>query len=153
IKAVDPAAFLVPPRILRRVIKQHRHLPGLGLLVPHRKCYAIDRDSLLAIVDRDELDLPAGAELPAEVTLLVRPDAERLATRTSEQVLTRSWRLLFHAHVDQHFARLRAEGKLTPTIVRERVRQLGQTEFEEIRTVLWQEHFLLPPLDDVAAYA
>ena len=44
----EPAALLVPPRILRRVIKQDRRLGGLGLQVPHRKSYALDRDAVRA---------------------------------------------------------------------------------------------------------
>ena len=37
VRAADPAAFLVLPRILRRVVKQDRRLSGFGLKVPHRK--------------------------------------------------------------------------------------------------------------------
>ena len=37
IKAVEPAAFLAPPRLLRRVIKHHRKIGGIGLLVPRSR--------------------------------------------------------------------------------------------------------------------
>ena len=37
LSAADPAALLVPPRILRRVIKKHSGLTGPGLQVPHRQ--------------------------------------------------------------------------------------------------------------------
>ena len=63
--AIDPAALLVEPRILRRVIRLDRRLAGLGLFVPHRKSYTIERDRLLAFVDRAELELPPGAESAA----------------------------------------------------------------------------------------
>jgi hypothetical protein len=54
--AADPAVLLIPPRILRRVIRRDAGLPGFGLRVPHRKSYLIDRDKLLRIADRRELE-------------------------------------------------------------------------------------------------
>ena len=56
IHAVDPRALLVPQRILRRVIKQHAGIAGIGLRVPHRKTYILSRQDLLAIVEPPELD-------------------------------------------------------------------------------------------------
>src|SRR4051812_40083441 len=76
VRAADPSAFLVPPRILRRVIKQHSGVTGIGLRVPHRKTYVIAREDLLTIVDRGELDLDADAELPDFVILIARPTNE-----------------------------------------------------------------------------
>src|SRR5688572_27267737 len=55
LRLVEPAALLVPPRILRRVIKTHRGLGGLGLRVPHPHSYWIDRDGLLKIATAAEL--------------------------------------------------------------------------------------------------
>src|SRR4051812_6957762 len=79
VRAADPTVLLVPPRLLRRVIKQDRKLPGVGLQVPHRKTYVIGREALLAIVDADELGA-AARELPATLILLTRPDPERVAS-------------------------------------------------------------------------
>src|SRR5438094_4540527 len=72
--AVDPAVCLLPPRILRRVIKADRRLVGLGLRVPHVKSYVIARDALLKLVTPDELGLAPGRTLPETVVLLVRPE-------------------------------------------------------------------------------
>src|SRR5205085_2830973 len=77
--AADPAALLVPPRLLRRVIKHDRKITGLGLQVPHRKSYVIGRDALLALADRDELGLEPDRDLPPTVLLLARPEPEELA--------------------------------------------------------------------------
>jgi hypothetical protein len=151
--AADPAALLVPPRLLRRVIKHHRKLPGLGLQVPHRKSYVLGRDALLALVEKSELGLEPGRELPATVLLLARPEPEKLAAMPRGAALLKYWRLLFHARIDQHFEELIAGGKLTPADVRERVRRIGQTEFDEVRIVLQQEKYLLPPRDDRGVYA
>src|SRR6184192_2702238 len=89
LSSADPAALLVPPRLLRRVIKQDRGVPGIGLQVPHRKTYVVGRDALLAIAARDELGVAAGAELPATVVLVGLPDTW-LASHTRGQALTRA---------------------------------------------------------------
>lgn len=49
------AKVLTDARLLRRVIRRHRHLSGVGLQVPHARCYAVSRDALLSIVEPDEL--------------------------------------------------------------------------------------------------
>ena len=62
VRAADPAAIMVLPRILRRVIKQHRDLGGFAYKVPHRKSYVIDRQTLLEIADHWELGLDGHAD-------------------------------------------------------------------------------------------
>jgi hypothetical protein len=148
LRAADPAALLVPPRLLRRVIKHDRKLTGIGLQVPHRKCYVIGRDALLTLVDRDQLGIEPNCDLPQTVLLLPRPDPERLKTRLAEDVLTRYWRLLFHAAVH----RTVGARALTAQEIRARARTIGKAAFAEIRTVLRQERFLLSPQDDATVY-
>lgn len=152
VTSVDPAALLAPPRILRRVIKQHRQISGIGLKVPHRKTYAISSEELLKIVDRDELGLPANAELPAEVILLARPDAESLAALTAGEALGKYWRLLFHIRVHVALEQRIAQGELSPAIARERIERIGRAAFEEARLVLRQEDILLPPVGELSTY-
>ena len=57
---VDAAVLLVAPRILRRVIKLDRELPGIGLQVPHRKSYVLERVRLFRFVAPYELDVEPG---------------------------------------------------------------------------------------------
>jgi hypothetical protein len=142
--AVEPAALLVPPRILRRVIKRDRKTAGVGLQVPHRKCYVIACDRLLAIVERAELGLPPDGALPPVVFLLERPSPEHLAD-PREHVLVRYWRLLFHCRVHHAVARRAAPGL-------RRLLDLGGAVFDEARRVLRQERLLLSPDDDQAVY-
>ena len=144
--AADPAALLVSPRVLRRVVKQDRGIAGIGLQVPHRKTYVIGRDALLALVDHEELGISTARALPATLILLACPHAW-LLSHTRGQALVRYWRLLFHARLDQALERQFADGRLTDAAVRERIQRLGQAEFEEACQVLRQENFLLPPAD------
>ncbi len=58
-RSVEPAARLVAPRLLRRVVRVHADLGGFGFRVPHSKTYVIPAAALLEIADRDELGLQA----------------------------------------------------------------------------------------------
>ena len=65
ITAAEPAAFLVPPRLLRRVIRAMGARSFVGLSVPHRQCLAIGGAAALRIIDPEELGLhPSTHELP-----------------------------------------------------------------------------------------
>ena len=136
----DPAVLLVPPRILRRVIKQDRGFGGLGMQVPHYKSYVIRRDALLCIADRAELGVPPDRDVSETVILLPQPDAARLRSLSPETILRRCWRFLFHARV--HLA-LEAR-PLDQAAISDRVRRLGSAVFNEARAVLRQDNFLLP---------
>jgi hypothetical protein len=153
LRAVDPAVLLLPPRVLKRVIKRDRGLVTLGLRVPHRKSYVLSRTRLLDALDPADRP-PALATLEAEwVVLLPRPDPDRLARQRPGDVLLDYWRLLFHCHVHLAIDRRRAEGRLDDAGVRDRIDRLGPTAFAEARAVLAQERFLLPPAGPAAAYA
>jgi hypothetical protein len=152
IRGQDPAARLLLPRILRRVIREHCRLPALGLSVPHRKSYIIQREPLLELVSAAELGIHRGEELPPCVILLERPSPEELATTPAAELLTQCWRLLFHARVHVALGEQIAAGRLSAAQLRQRMRQIGPVEFEEIRTVLAQEEILLPPGEDTTVY-
>lgn len=148
LRTADRAALLIPPRLLRRVIKHDCKLTSIGLQVPHHKSYVIDRESLLKLADRDELGLEADRELEPTLLLIARPDPEVLMAQPRNLSLVRYWRILFHASV--HRA-IRNCG-LTEDLVRERIHRIGRAEFDEIRIVLRQEKYLLPPRTDRIAF-
>lgn len=150
--AAEARPILLDARVLRRVIKRHRHLPGFGLQVPHARCYAISRDELLALATPGELGRPA-SDLPPEVILLPRPDADDLARTPLAEMLARLHRYAFHARVHQAIERAARDGRLTEARLKERVHRIGQTEFDEIRLVLRQDDMLLPPHGDLDTYA
>jgi hypothetical protein len=152
VRGVEPRALVVRPRILRRVIAQDRELAGLAIRLPHRKCYVIGREPLLAIVDPDELGLLPGDPVPDRAILLPQPSDSKLAETPAGELLLQYWRLLFHARIHLELDERLAAGGITAAAVRERIRRIGGVEFEEIRAVLAQEAFLLPPRDEVSAY-
>ena len=154
---VEPAARLVPPRLLRRVVRLHASLPGIasGQLfwrVPHHKTYVIPQQALLEIADRDEIGFGPTEILPADVILLERPGGELLEERTRGEVLLYYWELLFHARVHMEFQHLARQQRCGPAETEQRLAALGSLAVDEIRNVLRQERFLLPPYDDPSLY-
>jgi len=141
--AADPAALLVPPRVLRRVIKRDAGLTGPGLQVPHRKSYVIGRDALLKIADRGDLGFAPDRVLPVTLLLFPQPDPAKLRRLPPGAALLKYWRLLFHARVHQAVSRGLGDDPAAQAVVRERIRLIGQTEADEVRAVLRQENFLL----------
>ena len=138
-------AVLVEDRLLRRIIKRHRRIPGLGLQVPHAACCALGRDELGALVTAEELPL-ALDRLPERVAVIsgVRTALAAGAPSAWHQ----AWRAIFHARIHEALDRL----ELSPAAVRARINDIGQTAFDEVRLVLRQEDLLLPPGDDHTAY-
>lgn len=149
--AVEPAALLVLPRILRRIIKLDRDLIGLGLKVPHRKTYIISRQRLAEFAEPSELGLASLSDLPDPLLLLARPEPEDIE-KAPAAVLLRIWRLLFHLRVHAVLAGRIANGQLSAEALRQHIKALGPAVFSEIQSVLRQEDFLLPPRDDLHAF-
>jgi hypothetical protein len=145
-------AALVDGRVLRRVLKLHRNVRSFGLQVPHEHVYTLPRKELAKLVSQDELPVPLD-NLPEEVTLVPTTNAHRARLAAGSAVpLVGLWRLLFHARVHQVLDNKYAFGGLSVATVRERVHRVGQTEFDEIRSVLQQEDLLMPPVDPVTTY-
>ncbi len=144
LRQVEPTAFLVLPRVLRRVVKHEWDLPALTVRVPHRKSWIVTRNQLIKHVDWDELGLEPNSDLPIKAILLARPDEKHLESMSVSELKLLVWRLLYHARVHVAFESLRDAGHLNSNDFRQRVDQIGQVEFDEIRSVLAREHFLRP---------
>lgn len=151
LRASGSGAVVIDPRLLRRVIKRHRGLPGLGLQVPHARCYVIEKQALLSIIEPTSIGAPAES-LPDDVILVARPAPDELLGKASYEVLAGLWRTAFHARIHLELARRAAAGKLEDAAVRERIDAIGQIEFDEIRAVLRHDDLLLPPGGDREAY-
>src|SRR5262245_15461230 len=104
-------AVLLEDRVVRRVIKQHRGLTGLGLQVPHARCYWLPVAELARLVEPDELTMDSAA-LPAEVTIFSCA-REALAVGDGDE-LRRAWRAAFHGRVHQAFEERIEAGAITP---------------------------------------
>ncbi|MCX5745316.1 MAG: hypothetical protein NT062_22800 [Proteobacteria bacterium] len=142
-------AILVEDRVLRRLIKEHRKLRGIGLQVPHAACYTIERAIVAQLVEPRELAIEL-AKLPDRV-LAIGGDRAALA-KGDPVAMTAAWRALYHARIHQVFEAKIADGTITTSSVRLRINRIGQTEFDEARYLLRQEDLLLPPVSDASTY-
>ncbi len=140
--------IVADPLVLRRVIKHHRRLHGM---VPHGRCYALSRQALLDVADFEMLGVSL-ADIPPEVVLVARPTPAELRGRSDTENLSQLWRSVFHARVHGAFDRMIREDKLDEAGVRERIEYIGQTEFDEIRSILRHDDAVLPPFDDREVY-
>ncbi|WP_435017728.1 hypothetical protein TA3x_005348 [Tundrisphaera sp. TA3] len=152
VRDVDPRAFVVASRIVRRVIKHERGLPALVIHVPHRRSYVLPGFCALQVVDRDELGLRPSDPVPATVLLISAPEADELSSWPLGKVLVTMWRRLFHARVHLALEARFADGTIDAVGLRERIRRVGFSTLEEARTVLRQDETLLPPRDDAGVY-
>lgn len=141
----DAAAFPVPPRVLRRVIRNMLEISSIFARLPHRKTLVIDRDKLLWLVALDELGLPPTASLPRQVFLLARPEPQEIEKLSPDDLLNQYWQLLFHARLDARLAIETDHEKMPAAALREQIDLIGQTQFDEIRAVLKQEAMLVDP--------
>src|SRR5262249_8571617 len=128
------------------------HLSSQTISVPHRKSCIIDRGTLFRHVEPDDLDLGPDRMLPPTVILLSRPSLDRRNALEREGTLRTYWRRLFHANIHLALQRQIEEGELGPEDISARMADIGVTEFEEIRAVLRQEHFLFPDATDQMVY-
>lgn len=153
VKQAEPRVLFVEPRILRRVILQDLRLPGIGLTVPHGHVYTIERERLLVIVDRAELNISPAADLPLHVILLPHPPEDQpLAEDHREFVLWQYWRHVFHGRVHAELAERCQREELTEEDVYEWIRRLGAAPFFEVRQVLHRDELLQNDRNRTAAF-
>src|ERR1700722_10863534 len=107
LRAVEPAAVLVPPRVLENIVKQSWNLSGFYWSVPHRSNFIIDRQTLFRHVDQEDLALEPNELLPPTVMMLSWPTTKDAAGSPSGEelpagsaaLLLRYWQQVFHASV------------------------------------------------------
>lgn len=151
VNAAEPAAFVVEQRVLRRVIKHHL-LSHLGLHVPERDAYAIEREVLLEIVERDEL-APTEVPLPDVVYLIARIPDEEAPPGGLPALLREYWRRVFRCRVESTVAGRFQRGEVTAAQLKQRIARIGQPEYDEVRSVLHNDDLVLPPRTEEAIYS
>ncbi|NVB82626.1 MAG: hypothetical protein HOV81_29870 [Kofleriaceae bacterium] len=152
VELASTGTILVEEGTLRRIVKAHLGLRGAGLRVPHHHCFVVAKAELerhreLARFELAKVDVAA---LPNRV-VLVTGDRTKVAARDPE-ALSHVWRLAFHARIHVALDDLIGNDILTLAGVRERVEQIGQAEFDEVRSVLHQENLAIPPVDERGVY-
>jgi hypothetical protein len=150
----DAAALIVEPHLLRRVVRLDRGIQGFRLFLPHRESYTLERDRLLALVERDELGIDPSAELPARLILLSKLDDSDLEDAIpSEPVINRYARPLFHACVHLELEAKFGQFSEWQSLTDSRREQIGDVEFDEIRQILLKDDYLFQSPTDLETYS
>lgn len=149
----DAGAFFVLPRVVRRVLQNELNITTNWLPPPHRKSCVVERDQLLWLVARDELGIDAETPLPQRIILIARPEEDRLEQFSRTELLRYYWRLLFHARIDFELELKASPNRMSSAELRRRIDGIGQSQFDEIRSVLRSEQMLRRPDDYRHVYA
>lgn len=151
LRSAAPNTRVVPPRYLRRVLAKLELRSALGSRAVYRLALVVDRKTAEEIFRPEEnvvstKDRNVAGDDP--LILFARPDPERLADRSAEEILQGYTRRLFHA-VYRTQARPILEDR-DPNWLSD---LLGMTAYDEARSVLIQEGLLLEPYreNDLAA--
>jgi hypothetical protein len=150
--SVQPAAVLVPPRVMEHVVRQALELSPMTWTVPHASSWIAEKTVLWRYLDHGDLPLAPEQLLPTPLLLLAWPDEDHLLRTPPAAVFLQTWRQLFHVSVHQALDQLWNDGVLTPARLRDRIDSIGPTAFEEIRGVLVAENLLVWKADDRAAF-
>jgi hypothetical protein len=144
--------FFVMPRVVRRVLQNELDIASPLQQPPHRKSCVIQRDRLLWLVARDELGVKPNQDLPDQIILIAQPEEHQLETMSREELQRHYWRLMFHARIDFELLGRTSPNRMSQAELRHRIDRIGQTSFDEIRSVLRAEQMLMRPEDDRNVY-
>lgn len=134
----DPSAFLVEPRVIRRVIRERFGFAQLSASIPHVESQIVPAADVRHLVHPDELGLTSFSDLPADCLLICQPDEGELEHWPMQELLQQVWRRLFHAQIDRELLR-RLHTDIHRADVQERIASIGQVEFDEAHFVLRNE--------------
>ncbi|RLS77618.1 MAG: hypothetical protein DWI00_05000 [Planctomycetota bacterium] len=134
----NPSAFLVEPRVIRRVIRERFGFAHLSASIPHAESQIVLADDVRHLVHPDELGLTSFTDLPADCLLVCQPDEGELEHWPMQELLQQVWRRLFHAEIDRELLR-RLHTDIHRADVQERIASIGQVEFDEAHFVLRNE--------------
>lgn len=140
----EPGAFLVEPRVIRRVIRELHGFVKLSPSIPHTESHVVDAEHLRQLVHPDELGLETFQNLAAQCILICQPEEGELEHWPVQELLQQVWRRLFHAVIDRELLDS-SRTSLLRSDVQERIAGLGQVEFDEAHFVLRSELRLVDP--------
>lgn len=147
-----PDAFLVEPRVVRRVIRELHGFARLSTRIPHTDVLVVKDEDLRQLTHPDELGLEDFSRLPDLSVIVSQPEEHELENRPVQELLQLVWQRLFHGCIDLHLKRKLANNTLSRPRIQHFIDQVGQVEFDEAHAVLRSEHRLINPDSYVEAY-
>ena len=145
-------AFLVEPRVVRRIIRELHGFARLSTRIPHTEVLVAKAEDVQALAHPDELGLEDFRELPERSILVAQPEEHELAEQSMQDLLQMMWKRLFHGCIDIRLQQQVTSGVLTRSVVHDLIDQLGQVEFDEAHAVIKTEVRLFDPDSRIEAF-
>ena len=145
-------AFLVEPRVVRRIIRELHGFARLSARIPHTDVLVAKAVDVRTYSHPDELGLEDFRDLPALSVLVAQPEEYELEAKPLQDLMQLVWSRLFHGMIDlrlQEMFNARSSARLE---IQDRIDRLGQVEFDEAHNVLKSELRLMNPESHIEAY-
>ena len=150
LQAVEPSAFLVEGRVIRRLIRHRLGRANLAVHLPHTDSQLASLEDLQGLLHPDELGIANWSNFPESAILIEQPKSEELEHWPLEDLKLQVWRRLFHAQIDRALLAWRSPERFSD--VQAAIAQLGQVEFDEAHHVLRLEQKLIAPDSRIEAF-
>jgi len=145
-------AFLVEPRVVRRIIRELHGYARLSTRVPHTEVLVVAAAFVRRLAHPDELGLDDFESLPDPAILVAQPEEHEFEERPIQDLLQLMWQRLFHGCIDFELQHKIQVNELTRPVVQRLIDQLGQVEFDEALAVLVSELRLINTASRVEAF-
>lgn len=152
VRQAEDRAFLVEPRVVRRIIREQYGFARLSTRIPHTDVLVAKALDIRSLAHPDELGLEDFSQLPTLSILVAQPEEHELEQLPLQDLMQLTWSRLFHGVIDLQLTLAASDGRLSRARVQETIDQIGQVEFDEAHSVLKSELRLFHPDSHVEAY-
>lgn len=145
-------AYLVEPRVIRRIIRELHGFARLSGRIPHTEVLVTHKADVRHLAHPDELGLQNFDELSERPILVAQLEEFELENKATQDILLVLWQRLFHGIIDRQLQLQIKDGRLTRGRIEELIHRLGQVRFDEAHGVLKAEQRLIHPESRVEAF-
>lgn len=136
-------AYLVEPRVVRRIMRELHGFARLSTSIPHTDVIVVASDDVRLLAHPDELGLESFQHLPDRLILIAQPEEFELELHGRDQLFLQIRARLYHGCIDLHLHRQLRDHRLSRSMIQEAIDRVGQVEFDEAHAVLQAEQRLV----------
>ena len=152
VRQADSGAYLVEPRVIRRVVRELYNFARLSSRIPHTEVLVVASADIRRLTHPDELGLESFDGLPDPALLISLPEEHEITGKSIQDQLVLVWRRLFHGAIDRAVRASIQSDQLTRAKIQAHIESIGQVEFDEAHTVLASEQRLIDAESRVEAF-
>jgi len=152
VRQTADCAYLVEPRVVRRIIRELHGFARLSTRIPHTDVLVAKAFDIRSLAHPDELGLQDFSQLAPLSILVAQPEEHELDQQPLQDLMQLTWSRLFHGMVDLQFSVAVNDGRINRAKVQEAIDNIGQVEFDEAHSVLKSELRLFHPEFHIEAY-